>query len=147
MKFEEKFEDKGPHSFKSTKILKEDSLGTCDYCQGFTRWKDSVLNLLVCSEECCAELWKDTKQEQNKDSEMMKRELENAETWMETKSATKDIIIVVRDQLDYLKSCIESIENNTENYKLFIWDNASSEPTKKYLEELNLNGDIELMRK
>lgn len=48
----------------------------------------------------------------------------------------KDILIVVKDQLEYLKKCIESIQKNTENYHLFIWDNGSQEETKKYIESL-----------
>lgn len=48
----------------------------------------------------------------------------------------KSIFIVVKDQLNYLQSCIESIELYTDNYDLYIWDNASSEDTHSYL--LNL---------
>jgi len=36
----------------------------------------------------------------------------------------KDILIVVHNQYDYVKNCIESIYKNTKNFNLFIWDNA-----------------------
>ena len=45
----------------------------------------------------------------------------------------KDILIVLKDQLDYVKKCVESIKKNTSNYSLYFWDNASSEETKEYL--------------
>jgi GT2 family glycosyltransferase len=52
------------------------------------------------------------------------------------RDASKDILIVVHDQLHYLRNCIESIEKHTTNYHLYIWDNSSKEPTKEYLKEL-----------
>lgn len=48
----------------------------------------------------------------------------------------KDILIVVKDQLPYVKTCIESIKQHTKNYELYIWDNASRQDTKEYLESL-----------
>lgn len=48
----------------------------------------------------------------------------------------KDILIVVKDQLKYLKNCIESIEKNTKNYNLYIYDNNSNQETKEYLSSL-----------
>lgn len=50
--------------------------------------------------------------------------------------AKKDIIIVVHDQLPYLKACVESIRQNTTNYHLYIWDNASQPDTVEYLQNL-----------
>lgn len=47
----------------------------------------------------------------------------------------KDIIIVVRDQLEYLQICVNSIRANTENYQIFVWDNASGEETQEWLKE------------
>ncbi|MCK9459585.1 MAG: glycosyltransferase [Proteobacteria bacterium] len=49
----------------------------------------------------------------------------------------KDILIVVRDQLKYVQGCIESIQANTEDFTIFIWDNGSSEPTASYLRSLD----------
>lgn len=51
--------------------------------------------------------------------------------------AEKDILIVVHNQLDYIKKCIESIKENTENYNIFIWDNASDQETREYLESIS----------
>ena len=45
----------------------------------------------------------------------------------------KDILIVVHNQLEYLKICIESIRKETENYHIFIWDNASDQDTQEWL--------------
>ncbi len=51
-------------------------------------------------------------------------------------SKTKDILIVVRDQLPYVKECIDSVRENTEDYHLLIFDNGSNEETKDYLNSL-----------
>jgi GT2 family glycosyltransferase len=61
---------------------------------------------------------------------------------------SKDIIIVVHDQLPYLKACIESIQANTNNYHLYIWDNASQPDTQEYLDSLMLRnpGTVDVMR-
>jgi len=63
-------------------------------------------------------------------------------------SIEKDIIIVVHNQLEYIKQCIESIEKTTKNYNLFIWDNNSNEETKIYLKTINnaivVHSDINL---
>lgn len=45
----------------------------------------------------------------------------------------KDIIIIVKDQPHLVKNCIESILKHTENFNLYIWDNASEQETKDYL--------------
>lgn len=47
-----------------------------------------------------------------------------------------DILMVVKDQLEYVKQSIESIIENTENYRLWVWDNGSQQPTKDYLEDM-----------
>jgi O-antigen biosynthesis protein len=49
----------------------------------------------------------------------------------------KDILIVVKDQLEYVKACIESIQSNTEDFTLYVWDNASQRPTADYLKSIN----------
>lgn len=48
----------------------------------------------------------------------------------------KDIIIVVHDQLELVKKCVISIYSVTTNFTLYIWDNDSMEPTRKFLETL-----------
>jgi GT2 family glycosyltransferase len=49
---------------------------------------------------------------------------------------TKDIIIVVHDQLDLVKKCVESVFQNTDHFTLYLWDNNSMAPTREYLEEV-----------
>lgn len=49
---------------------------------------------------------------------------------------SKDILIVAHNQLDYLKACVESIKQNTINYQLLIYDNASDEATQDYIGSL-----------
>lgn len=45
----------------------------------------------------------------------------------------KDIIIIVKDQLSYVKTCIDSIFKYTKNFNLYIYDNNSSLETRDYL--------------
>lgn len=59
--------------------------------------------------------------------------------------AEKDILIVVHNQLDYVKKCIESIKENTKNYNIFIWDNASDQETREYLKSVR-NSSIMVVR-
>jgi len=60
----------------------------------------------------------------------------------------KDILIVVRDQLHYIRACVESIFDTTDNFRLYIWDNGSAPPTRHYLEELaDTFQEVELHRK
>jgi GT2 family glycosyltransferase len=49
---------------------------------------------------------------------------------------SKDILIVVHDQLDLTKKCIESIYENTQHFTLYLWDNNSMAPTREYLEDV-----------
>ena len=62
---------------------------------------------------------------------------ENLLAIQQYKPVMKDIIIVVHDQLDYLKNCVDSIVANTKNYRLYIWDNASDGATQHYLKTIN----------
>jgi GT2 family glycosyltransferase len=55
-------------------------------------------------------------------------------------ASVKDIIIIVHDQYEHVKRCIESIRENTKNYRLFVWDNGSKLQTKEYL--LNCKIDV-----
>jgi len=47
----------------------------------------------------------------------------------------KDILIVVRNQLDHLQACLDSIYRTTACFHLYIWDNDSDEDVKQYLRE------------
>jgi len=47
---------------------------------------------------------------------------------------SKDILIIVHNQLFYLKKCVESIRRNTKNYQIYIWNNNSDQETKSWIE-------------
>ena len=47
------------------------------------------------------------------------------------------IIILVKDALDYVKKCIESLIKYTNDYELIIVDNDSGYETKKYLKNID----------
>lgn len=49
----------------------------------------------------------------------------------------KDIIIITRNQYEYVKSCLESVCKNTNNFHLYLWDNDSDLETKKLLKSFN----------
>jgi len=53
----------------------------------------------------------------------------------------KDILIVVHNQYDFVKNCIESIYKNTKNFNLFIWNNNSDKQTSEYLEKISNKKD------
>ena len=140
-----KFEIKYPQAkttdsfeFEYSFVTKDVKLGQCHNCGKMTRWLDTKLQHHVCSEECGGQLWKNV----NDHIKMERVEEYQNEIKGELKQAFladnrwKDIIIVVRDQLDYFKQCINSIREHTHNYTLYIWDNGSGEPTKKYIESL-----------
>lgn len=60
---------------------------------------------------------------------------------------SKDIIIIVHDQLELIKDCITSIYTTTTNFTLYIWDNNSMEPTKKFLELISkIHDNVVLVR-
>lgn len=50
-------------------------------------------------------------------------------------SRKKDILVVVRNQLDYVKKCLEAVRENTSDYNLHVWNNASDEETTAWLDE------------
>lgn len=54
----------------------------------------------------------------------------------------KDILLVVKDQLDYLEDCVDSIYKNTQNFRLFIWDNASNEDCRSYIDNLSSKPEV-----
>lgn len=53
----------------------------------------------------------------------------------------KDILIVVHNQYDFIKNCVESIYKNTKNFNLFIWNNGSDFQTSSYLEKISNKKD------
>lgn len=61
------------------------------------------------------------------------------------KDIQKDILIVVHNEYQFIKNCIDSIYKNTKNFNLFIWDNNSDKKTKEYLNKIsNKNKNIKL---
>lgn len=58
----------------------------------------------------------------------------------------KDIIIVVRDQLDYIRECVTSLFANTTNFRLYLWDNGSAKPTRDYLKAISVRENVFLKR-
>jgi len=57
-----------------------------------------------------------------------------------------DILIVIKDQLEYVRHCIESIRHNTSFYHLYLWDNGSESPTANYLKEVAQDDNVTLHR-
>jgi len=159
MKFERKHPEAFPGDkfpFETTVVVKTKALAECDHCRSFTRWQDPNLQKYVCSEECAVHLWQkkladdpEANREQSYTlfEDEIRDELEIAAKHIED-NTTKDIIIVVHDQLDYVRNCIESVQKHTSDYKLYLWDNASKPETQQYLEKVYSEslGKIELMR-
>lgn len=54
-----------------------------------------------------------------------------------TKHDKVSIIILVKDALEYVKKCIESLNRYTNNFELIIIDNGSNSETKKWLKNLD----------
>lgn len=128
--------------FEYSRIVKLVTLDACRWCGAMTKWSDIQFQQPMCSQECGSAMWKHYKVDAEKTTsnekfqawrEKTKEELKLAD---EMEDSSKDILIVVRDQLKYFKECIESIEANTKNYHLYIWDNASGTETRAYLDEL-----------
>lgn len=66
-----------------------------------------------------------------------------------TNGASKDIIVVVHNQLECTKNCVESVLKNTEDkFTLWVWDNGSDKDTETYLKEVSEanNGKIKVVR-
>lgn len=134
------------HSF----VAKMPHLEQCRWCHSMTRWMDILFQVPVCSEECNVAMWEKYKADekfsptQNKFEDFfghVKEELEIAERC--DPAVSKDILIVVHDQLSYFKECVESIMAHTQNYVLHIWDNASRLDTQQYINGL-LDADVSL---
>jgi hypothetical protein len=144
-----KFEKKYPHAtstdrfeFEYSYITKSPKLGQCRFCSSFTKWFDVLFQHHACSEECLGAMWRQYKDDQRKNStydnfeahfDKVKSELKLAEA---ARPVWKDILIIVHDQLTYFKNCIDSIREHTQNYHLYIWDNASQPDTADYINSL-----------
>lgn len=144
-----KFERKHPEAtatdrfeFEYSYITKTPKLGQCRWCGSFTKWLDVLFQHHACSEECLGAMWRQYRADQKKSStyenfeshfEKVKAELQIAE---QARDVWKDIIIVVRDQLDYFRQCVESVQKQTKNYHLYIWDNGSRQDTQDFIGSL-----------
>ena len=150
MKFEHKYPNAGStqrFEFEYSYVTKTPKLGTCTLCRSFTKWLDVVFQVHACSEECLSEMWRRYKADKESVGgidnfghhfKMVKEELLIADN---AREAWKDILIVVHDQLDYLKQCIESVQAHSKNYHLYIWDNGSKPETANYIESLMVSYD------
>lgn len=145
MKFEQKYPDSNSldrFEFEYSYVTRTPKLGFCRWCNSMTRWIDVLFTVPVCSEECGGEMWKNYRDDQKKNSTYDKLEqhfgqVKNEMVYIEdVQDAWKDILIVVRDQLDYFKQCIESIQEHSTKYNLLIWDNDSRPDTKEYIQNL-----------
>jgi GT2 family glycosyltransferase len=58
--------------------------------------------------------------------------------------AHKDIFVVVHNQLEYVRPCLESVLARTENFTLWVWNNNSGVETSRYLDRLADDGKIKL---
>jgi len=150
MKFEQKYPtalSNERFEFEYSYVTKSPKLGQCRWCSSFTKWIDVLFQVNVCSEECNAEMWHRYRNDQKLNGtyknfedhfEQVKKELKLGE---KATDDWKDILIVVHDQLDYIKDCVDSVQKYTKNYHLFIWDNASGKETQEYIQNLLLKYD------
>lgn len=137
MKFEQRYPDAKTterFEFEYSHVTKDAKLGQCFVCGAYTRWIDLKFQKHVCSEECCGAAWKEQSQPDLEDV----RKVAEAELVIAaiSKPAWKDILVIVRDQLPYLKICVESVREHTKNYTLHIWDNESGPETQEYIANL-----------
>ena len=137
MKFEEKFIDASKldvFEVENTCMTKDIRGSFCHVCGDYTRWFDVKFEKYICQNQCVKKAWEEVDLLKTDAAEINSvSELGNAINCVD---ASKDIIMVVRDQLEYTKQAIESIQEHTSNYKLWIWDNDSGPETKRYLDEL-----------
>jgi cellulose synthase/poly-beta-1,6-N-acetylglucosamine synthase-like glycosyltransferase len=103
-----------------------------------TKWIDVLFQVPVCSEECGGRMWANYRADKGNDYynfdehfEFVKQELKWAEA---AQDASKDILIIVRDQLRYVQECLETVWDNTDNYHIYVWDNGSGSDTASYLQ-------------
>jgi GT2 family glycosyltransferase len=59
-------------------------------------------------------------------------------------NCTKDILIVVHNQLEYVKKCLDSLFINTSNFNLYLWNNNSNKNTTEYLKSISQRPNVKL---
>ena len=142
MKFQQKYEDANVTDrveFENSYVTKDARLGHCCVCDALTKWLDGKIQKSVCSEECCSKFWNSlqgTGLNHNQLDLVQKMVAQEIALAKIADPVWKDIIVIVRDQLDYLKICIDSIREHTKYFNLYIWDNGSGPEMKKYLGDL-----------
>lgn len=142
MKFEELSPNGQPQQIGPTNVIRGTGLETCGLCGSFTKWRDERLQQAVCSLECLSALWNKAASDdpaivQEQNYAIFENEIKNEiEISLKHPKVYKDILIVVHNQFDYVKKCLDSVQRYTENYRLFIWDNASDPQTADYLKGL-----------
>lgn len=145
MKFESKYPDAvagDRFEFEYSYVTKAPKLGQCQRCCSFTKWIDILFQVPVCSEECNAAMWSQYRNDKKIQGSYSNFEdhfahiKEELKLGQQNKEIWKDILIVVRDQLDYFQECIKSVFQNTKNFHLYIWDNGSGEETRSYIDQL-----------
>lgn len=144
MRFEQKHPEANPaQRFPSeySFVVRNPRLGACRRCARMTRWVDVLFQVNVCSDECNHDLWEAYREEQERRGtfpdfkahfECARQEMAAAE---QAPRATKDILIVVYNQLPYVKECLESVVENTTDYMIHLWDNGCNKETRAYLRE------------
>lgn len=144
MLFSEKYKNstEGCIQFRETTIKKKGEPSDCVYCRRETNFVDLHFNLAVCSEECDDAVWTAYRKDMEdafffnhlqRYGKEMRQELSVLDL---APDATKDILIVVHDQLEYLKITLESVIAHTSNYRIYLWDNASGPDVTEYLKEV-----------
>lgn len=134
------------------------TLGECG-CGAFTRWWDRCLKKHICSVECGEQAYRQYLSDDMVNCSLKRIGLYADEIQHEEDlefrhyeddynywKMSKDILIVVHDQLEYVKQCIESIDAWTVNHNLYIWDNESGRETREYLESLKSSHGARLIR-
>jgi len=115
-----------------TNIIKH-KLASCEVCGSLTRWFDDELKITCCSLECNWGLWRQIlsddpeltfKKRHEIYADQIRLETETIHSYKENPS--KAILIVAHNQHDYLEKCLKSIKRYTDNYKIYLWDNASN---------------------
>jgi hypothetical protein len=145
MKFEQSFptaEIGKMISHNQSSIRLESQPAVCRICLSATSWFDANFQTPICSDECHQEVWRRYNEANTKiimEAHVQKHRasiMEELECTRVCDDLPKDILIVVHDQLDFVKLCLESVIARTSNFHLYIWDNGSQEATASYLRTL-----------
>jgi GT2 family glycosyltransferase len=56
----------------------------------------------------------------------------------------KDILIVIHNQLEYVKICLDSIFSSTNNFNIHLWNNNSDKTTTEYLNKIAKLSNVKL---